>query len=439
MYDCGIVITARLKSSRLKEKALQKINNKFAIDILLDRVVNNKYPVIMAIPENPEDDILKEIAESKGIEVYRGYDKSPLHRLHGCANHFNFENVVRITIDDILIDLTVLLNQIKFHLRGNHEYTYCRRIPEGCAAEVIRTNVLNDVVADVGNKPIEFTSYYIKNKYNTFEYFPDMEYQFPYRLTLDYEEDLMMLRLIFACLAEPIGTLDIINFLKSHKYFLQINKLPVATIYTCNFNTSKYILDTIESVLNLRFQEFEFIIIDDHSRDDSMDRITEYYTKLERPQQEKIKILRNDKNIGLSACSNKALELARGKFIMRIDSDDVIKDDIIDQMLDTISIENTQACLSGYFEVDEKLNIISQIKDNMFHPACALISTWTANELKYQENIKYLEGKDFWERFQKKYKYSFLQAPLWKYRRRPGQKTQDKNHPNNLLLKKEST
>ncbi len=69
----------------------------------------------------------------------------------------------------------------------------------------------------------------------------------------------------------------------------------------------------------------------------------------------------------------------------------------------------------------------------MFHPACALISTWTANELKYQEGLQYLEGKDFWDRFKRKYKYSFLPEPLWKYRTRPGQKTQEKQHPNNLL------
>ncbi len=433
MSDVGIIITARLKSGRLKEKALQKINGKPTIEILLDRIINNKYPVVMAIPKNRDDDILETIAFEKGVEIYRGDDNSPLHRLTNCANYYRFDNVVRITIDDILIDLTVLFNQIKFHLRGGHDYTYCRRIPEGCAAEVIKTSVLDEVVNKVGNKPVEFTSYYIKNKYNTFEYFPDMEYQFPYRLTMDYEEDLMLLRLIFACLSEPIGTLDIINFLKRHKYFLQINRLPVVTLYTCNYNTSKYITDTIFSVLTQTFTEFEYIIIDDCSTDDSMNKITEYYSKLKRPQQNKIKIIRNDKNRGLPVCSNMALEMARGKYIMRIDSDDVIKDDILDLMLDSISFEGTQACLSGYFQVDENLQKTGQVKENMFHPACALISTWTANELKYQEGLQYLEGKDFWDRFKRKYKYSFLPEPLWKYRTRPGQKTQEKQHPNNLL------
>ena len=431
----GIIVTVRLKSSRLKEKAIQRINGKPAIEILLDRIINNKYPVVIAIPENLENNILEKIAISKGVDVYRGDDDSPLHRLTNCALFYDFDHVVRITVDDILIDLTILFNQIKMHLRGQHEYTYCKRIPEGCAAEVIKTTVLEDVVNEVGNKNIEFTSYYLKNKYETFEYYPDREYQFPFRLTMDYEEDLTLLRLIFCCLPEPVGTLDIINFLKRHKYFLQINHLPQVTLYTCNYNTGKYIVDTIKSVLGQTMDDFEYIIIDDCSTDDSLNIITEFYSTLSRPEQNRINIIRNKKNIGLAASSNLALSKARGKFIMRIDSDDVIKPTILEDMISSMRFEDTQACLSGYYNVDKDLNIKSEVLKNMFHPACALILTWIANELKYSENLVYLEGKDFWDRFKQYYKYSFIKEPLWKYRRRPGQKTQDEKHPDNLLIK----
>ena len=435
MSNIGLVITARLKSSRLKEKTIQKINGKPTIEILLDRIINKKYPVIMALPKHKDNDILERIAINKGIEVYRGDDDSPLHRLTNVALHYDFDHVVRITQDDILIDLTILFNQIKHHLRGQHEYTYCKRIPDGCAAEVIKTSVLEDVVNSVGERPVEFTSYYLKNKYRTFEYYPDMEYQFPYRLTMDYEEDLTLLRLLFACLPEPVGTLDIINFLKRHKYFLQINHLPQVTMYTCNFNTSKYIIDTMNSVLAQTMDDFEYIIIDDCSTDDSMNIISEYYSKLDRPLQNKIRILRNPKNKGLPVCSNLALTQARGKYIMRIDSYDVIKPTMLEDMINELRYESAQACLSGYYNVDENLNKLDEVNKNMWHPACALISTWTANELKYQENLQYLEGKDFWERFREYYKHSFIQEPLWKYRKRPGQKTQEAQHPNNLLIK----
>lgn len=427
----GFVITVRLKSSRLKDKAIQRINGKTTIEILLDHLINNKYPIVMAIPKNPENDILERIAINKGIDVYRGEDDSPLHRLTNCALKYNFDHVVRITADDILIDLTILFNQIKHHIRGQHEYTYCKRIPEGCAAEVIKVSVLEDIVNEIGDRPVEFTSYYLKNRCKTFEYYPDMEYQYPFRLTMDYEEDLTLLRLIFACLPEPIGTLDIINFLKRHKYFLQINHLPQVTLYTCNYNTGKYIVDTIKSVLDQTVDDFEYIIIDDCSTDNSIKIIQEFYSELPRPDQNRIKVLRNRKNRGLSASSNIALSMARGKYIMRIDSDDVIKPTILEDMISQMRFDGSHACLSGYYNTDEELKIKDEVRENMFHPACALILTWTANELKYSENLKFMEGKDFWDRFNKFYKYSFIKEPLWKYRRRPGQKTQEKEHPNN--------
>jgi len=431
MIECGLILTSRIKSSRLENKVLQKINGKPAIEILLDRLINNKYPVILAIPENSDNDVLAEIAEQKGIEVYRGYDESPLHRLTYCAIENDFKNVVRVTHDDILIDQIVLMNQIKMHIRGNKDYTFCRKIPDGCAAEVIRTDILKEVVDLVGDKPVEFISYYIKNKYDTFEYYPDKEFQYPFRLTMDYEEDLMLLRLIFASLAEPIGTLDIINFLKRHPYFLNINRLPAITVYTCNYNTSDYIIDAMQSVLNQTFQDYEYIVIDDCSTDNSMNIITEYYAKLKRPDQEKIKILRNDKNIGLPACCNKVLEMARGKNIIRLDSDDTMNSDALQNMFDEMKLNQAQAVITAYNNTDENLNIIDTINKNMWHPGCALISTWAANELKYQENLEFMEGKDFYERFRQKYKWSFYDKPMWNYRKRPGQKTQQKEHPLN--------
>lgn len=429
--NCGIVITARVKSSRIPDKALQQINGKTTFEILLDNVSNNRYPVVVAIPNNSEDTILKDIAERKGIEVYRGFDDSPLHRLTNCAKYYDFDHVARVTIDDILIDLTILFNQIKFHINQNHDYTYCSKIPEGCAAEVFKVSVLDEVTEKVGDEPVEFISYYVKNKYDTFEYFPPCEYQKKYRLVMDYEDDLMLLRLIYASIQEPIGTLDIINFLKRHKYFLNINRLPEVTVYTCNYNTEKYIIDTIKSVIAQSYGDYELIIIDDHSTDRSMDVITEFYSKLSPGTQKNIKILRNEENIGLPASCNRALEIARGKYIVRVDSDDTIDKDMIKTMVEEIQINNCQAVLSGYKEVDENHNEINIVKKNMWHPACSLISRWAANELKYQEELEFMEGKDFWNRFKKKYKTHFIKDPLWNYRRRPGQKTQDKNHPHN--------
>lgn len=430
MDNVGIIITARTGSKRLNKKVLQEINGRRTIDILLDRVISDFFPVILAIPDLPEDDILQEIGLSRGVLVYRGFNDSPLHRIAACADEFNCDYVIRITSDDILIDLSLLIKQVKMTLGGGYDYCYMRRCPEGIAAEVIKTNALADVVKHIGDKSIEYVSYELKGKYKTFEYYPPFEYQFPAKLSLDYEEDLTLLRILFSCIYRP-GTLDIINFLKKNKWALDINHIPAATVYTCNHNTSKYITDCMDSVLNQTFQDFEFIVLDDHSTDDSMNIIMEYYSSLPIQQQKKMRVVRNDKNIGLPASCNKILSMARGTFIVRVDSDDRLLPSFLDRTIEQSRMDATQAVLTGYNQTDEQFKTLEVVHKNMWHPACALLSRWVVNEIKYRDGVDYCEGVPFYSDFKKKYKSSFITDVLWEYRQRPGQKTSQLEHPKN--------
>jgi len=429
--NVGIVVTARVKSSRIPNKVLQQINGRTTIEILLDHVINDKYSVILAIPEAEENNPLAEIGNRKGIEVYRGEDDSPLHRLYEVATQNGLEHVVRVTADDILIDKTLMLNQIQFHVRGGQDYTFMRKCPEGIATEIISVPTLEKVVREVGKKPVEFISYYVKRASDIKEYYPPREYQWSFRLVMDYIEDLMLLRVLFASLPEPIGTLDIVNFLKAHKYFLNINRLPEVTVYTCNFNTSKYITDCMDSVIGQTFQDFEYIVLDDHSTDDSMDIITEYHTKLPWDKQAKMKIMRNPENIGLATSCNRLLEIARGKYIIRVDSDDTMAPGALAKMVETAKLNDAAAVLSGYYETEEFLTVTAEEINNMWHPGCSLLLRGAANEVKFRDDLKYLEGAEFFARFRKAYKTEFVPECLWYYRRRPGQKTADPEHPEN--------
>ena len=70
MDNVGIIITARVNSSRIHQKVLQKINERFSIDILLDHIVNDFCQVVLAIPDTEENDILESIAKERGIDVF---------------------------------------------------------------------------------------------------------------------------------------------------------------------------------------------------------------------------------------------------------------------------------------------------------------------------------------------------------------------------------
>ena len=85
------------------------------------------------------------------------------------------------------------------------------------------------------------------------------------------------------------------------------------------FNVQSYIIETIESVLAQSFSDFELIIIDDYSTDNTSKIIEEYCLVEQR-----IKYLKNHKNLGISKTLNNGLGIAKGKYIARIDGDDLM-------------------------------------------------------------------------------------------------------------------
>jgi glycosyltransferase involved in cell wall biosynthesis len=94
--------------------------------------------------------------------------------------------------------------------------------------------------------------------------------------------------------------------------------MPKVSIILPTHNGSKWISGAINSVINQSFSDWELIIIDDCSDDDT-DNIIKYFSE----KYARIRHLRNEKNIGLSKSLNKGICNARGEFIARIDDDDV--------------------------------------------------------------------------------------------------------------------
>ena len=84
------------------------------------------------------------------------------------------------------------------------------------------------------------------------------------------------------------------------------------------YNGSRYLQESVESILNQTFTDFEFIIIDDGSTDNTREILTKY-----ADQDQRIKLFKNEENIGLTKSLNKGLRLARGEYIARQDADDV--------------------------------------------------------------------------------------------------------------------
>ena len=91
------------------------------------------------------------------------------------------------------------------------------------------------------------------------------------------------------------------------------------SVVTAVFNAKKYLEETVKSVLNQTFKDFEYILIDDCSKDGSF-KLMEKLAKRDK----RIKILRNKKNIGQAATRNRAIDLSLGEYVCNLDNDDIM-------------------------------------------------------------------------------------------------------------------
>ena len=103
------------------------------------------------------------------------------------------------------------------------------------------------------------------------------------------------------------------------KSILESDKAPTIYVIVPIYNIENYIRLCIKSILQQTFQDFEIILVNDASSDNSLRICMELFGK-----NNKISILNSNKNLGPGLIRNAGLEKARGKYIMFIDSDDAI-------------------------------------------------------------------------------------------------------------------
>ena len=96
---------------------------------------------------------------------------------------------------------------------------------------------------------------------------------------------------------------------------MEMNKMiPTISVILPAYNAADTIAETIQSVLNQSFKDWELLVINDGSKDNTVKNVSSF-------RDERIHLIHNDENKGLIYTLNKGIELARGPFIARIDAD----------------------------------------------------------------------------------------------------------------------
>lgn len=136
---------------------------------------------------------------------------------------------------------------------------------------------------------------------------------------------------------------------------------PKISVIMPVYNAEKYIKDSIDSILSQTFVDFEFIIIDDCSSDTCW-KIIQEHTGLDN----RIVPIRNDVNLKISKTLNRGINVARGKYICRMDADDWSYPDRLEKQYDFMEKNPDVVISGGTMEIcDENMKIIGIRKYNL--------------------------------------------------------------------------
>lgn len=128
---------------------------------------------------------------------------------------------------------------------------------------------------------------------------------------------------------------------------------PMISIIIPVYNTEKYIDECLESVVSQSFSDFEIIVIDDGSSDDSFNKLEQWKIKDNR-----IRILSTANN-GVSHARNLGINNAMGKWLMFLDSDDYLLSDCLEKLVKCCS-KNVQEVCANY--INENYKIVKELK-----------------------------------------------------------------------------
>ena len=120
------------------------------------------------------------------------------------------------------------------------------------------------------------------------------------------------------------------------------------SIITPSYNSKRFIKDTIDSVLSQTYQNWEMIIVDDYSSDNS----AEYIKNLIK-NESKIKLIVLEKNVGAAEARNRALEISNGRYVAFLDSDDIWLPEKLEKQLNFMQKNSYAFTFTSYLPVSE--------------------------------------------------------------------------------------
>lgn len=203
-----------------------------------------------------------------------------------------------------------------------------------------------------------------------------------------------------------------------------MTKLPISVVMAA-YNEEEYIAATIESILAQSFSNFEFIIVNDSSTDNTLQIINSY-------QDKRIVLLNNKKNLGLPKSLNKGIKKAEGRYIARTDADEISSQDRFAEQIKILEADSKIGVAASWYKLidkDGKELSKNQIpkdeytvddfleKGPRFCHGSTMIRKSVFKEVGlYRPEFRYAQDLDLWLRIAQH--YNFYVIPKYLYQRR---------------------
>lgn len=208
---------------------------------------------------------------------------------------------------------------------------------------------------------------------------------------------------------------------------IQLAGAAEVTVYVVNRNYGRFLRQAIESVLAQSYPAIEIVVVDDASDDESAAVLADFAVH------PRIRILRNARVRGLTACCNAAIRESRGRLVMRLDGDDFLAPHAVEVLAEAMLAEPAAAlACCGHVAVDVKGVILGSFlprprtggavaPDLPPHGACVMVRRRFLDRMGgYDEAIPYQDGLDLWLHVGPEDRVLTVSEPLVHYRQHAG-------------------
>ncbi len=187
---------------------------------------------------------------------------------------------------------------------------------------------------------------------------------------------------------------------------------PEISIILCTYNRAKYLNNCIASVIHQNFQNWELLVVDDGSQDNTFEILSPYIEKFSN-----IRYLKHQ-NRKQALSKNVGIQASFGKYITFLDSDDAYKLNHLESRLTYMQSNPDVDLIEGGFFSEEEIFVVDYFQQDktINLRECVLGPTFFGKrrvffELKGFNNISYGEDTDFWQRAEKIFKTQKIREP----------------------------